>query len=411
MKASKTVDNANQKLSNTYQERGTLQALCEYLWPNCFPQNFTISGGIKGERYQPLLPVLSVACRKMPVIMIHRGSRELEHVAISAMKNANINGEKKLRIINQANPVFEPFRGMGDMQVNRIIKALAEKLNYSLTPGFEKIVYAHLEILHLLEIPVSLTGLVYLCSFRDMAEFHANIMQLPCEERIARRIWSDLGIEGDENNGQFDLFRNVIRGLQEEAMRSGWTRENGVTGLNCIETMQNGGVLLLSVNDMHSNLLMTYLTEELKEAGAREFTLILDDVKIIDENLLSFLERAGDNCHIGIISDNIVNMFEGNKDHFQLVMEKMNCIVLFKHSTGSVAQTLSDLIGKYDYTRIDSSHGTNQGFFNILPQGRHEEIHYSIENRYRVMPEEIINLYAQQAIVFDTRTNEIIFYN
>ena len=61
--------------------------------------------------------------------MIHRGSRELEHVAISAMKNANINGEKKLRIINQDNPFFEPFRGMGDMQVNRIIKALAEKLN------------------------------------------------------------------------------------------------------------------------------------------------------------------------------------------------------------------------------------------------------------------------------------------
>lgn len=343
--------------------------------------------------------------------MIHRGSRELEHVAISVMKNANINGEKKLRIINQDNPFFEPFRGMGDMQVNRIIKALAEKLNYSLTPGFEKIVYAHLEILHLLKIPVSLTGLVYLCSFRDMAEFHANIMQLPCEERTARRIWSDLGIEGDENNGQFDLFRNVIRGLQAEAMQSGWTEKNKVTQLNCVETMQNGGALLLSINDMHSDLLMTYLAEELKEAGMREFMLLLDDIKLTDENFLSFLKRAGNNCHIGIISDNIVNMFEGNKDNFQLVMERMNCIVLFKHSTGSVAQILSELIGKYDYTKVDSSYGTNRGFFNILPEGKHEELHYSIENRYRVMPEEIINLYAQQAIVFDTRTNEIIFYN
>ena len=139
--------------------------------------------------------------------------------------------------------------------------------------------------------------------------------------------------------------------------------------------------------------------------------LLLDDIKLTDENFLSFLKRAGNNCHIGIISDNIVNMFEGNKDNFQLVMEKMNCIVLFKHSTGSVAQILSELIGKYDYTKVDSSYGTNRGFFNILPEGKHEELHYSIENRYRVMPEEIINLYAQQAIVFDTRTNEIIFYN
>lgn len=68
-------------------------------------------------------------------------------------------------------------------------------------------------------------------------------------------------------------------------------------------------------------------------------------------------------------------------------------------------------IGKYDHTKVEASQGTARGFFRILPHDRHEDIRFSTENRYRVMPEEITGLYPGQAIVFDASTDQIIYFN
>lgn len=70
-----------------------------------------------------------------------------------------------------------------------------------------------------------------------------------------------------------------------------------------------------------------------------------------------------------------------------------------------------EAIGKYDHTKVEASQGNARGFFRILPHDRHEDIRFSTENRYRVMPEEITGLYPGQAIVFDASTDQIIYFN
>ena len=79
--------------------------------------------------------------------------------------------------------------------------------------------------------------------------------------------------------------------------------------------------------------------------------------------------------------------------------------------TGKTAAALSEIIGKYDHTKVEASQGTARGFFRILPHDRHEDVRFSTENRYRVMPEEITGLYPGQAIVFDASTDQIIYFN
>ena len=91
--------------------------------------------------------------------------------------------------------------------------------------------------------------------------------------------------------------------------------------------------------------------------------------------------------------------------------ERINCFIFFKHGTGKTAAALSEIIGKYDHTKVEASQGTARGFFRILPHDRHEDIRFSTENRYRVMPEEITGLYPGQAIVFDASTDQIIYFN
>ena len=60
---------------------------------------------------------------------------------------------------------------------------------------------------------------------------------------------------------------------------------------------------------------------------------------------------------------------------------------------------------------MESSSGVTRGFFQLLPQNRHEDVRYSVENRYRVMPEELTRLGPGQAIIFLSATDQIIYYN
>lgn len=208
------------------------------------------------------------------------GTQWMERAFFQAMGMVSLNGSGRYCKINREHQDFEPFLGMTDMQVSKTLKVLARKLEYTLTPKFEKTINAHLEILKYLKMPVSLSGFFYLCSFRDIEEFHTNVFNLPCDEKLSRRIWNDLGVDDEDNNSQFELFRTVIRELAAEAIENGWNSAN-VGKMNCLQAMRNGSALMLSINNMQSDIFFTYLAEELK-AGieGRECLLLLDNIKI-----------------------------------------------------------------------------------------------------------------------------------
>lgn len=162
---------------------------------------------------------------------------------------------------------------------------------------------------------------------------------------------------------------------------------------------------------MYTDLLLTYLAEEFKAHNHKHFVLLIDGIKINDEMLFEYLCMPNAGCFIGIISENVVDQIGGDENAFLRLAEKINCFVFFKHGTGKTATTLAEVFGRYDYTKVEASQGVSKGFFNIVPRDRHDDVRYSTENRYRVMPEEITSLRASQAIIFDTTNDQIIHFN
>ncbi|OUQ46891.1 hypothetical protein B5E64_02405 [Drancourtella sp. An12] len=406
------VNVSNRQLSNVFSAKGKLENVGAYLCPNSVPANFIISGGVHpDERYQPLYTFFDATIGRFPIIVLHNNDIHMEAMVTQAWQSIVSSSEcSPLWIINQKNSEFEPFFGMNEMQVVLALRQLANKLNYSVTPRFERVIKAHLSILKELNIPISLSGLNYLCQFYDIGEFHENIMALSCGEAISRRIWADLGIDSEDSNSQFDLFRAVISNLAHDASHGGWNDDNCVSEFNCLQAIGQNATLLLSVNDMYSEMLLPYLAEELK-AAQKPFILIIDDTKIADEHFQEYLRLTNSGCCCGIIAENAVDLISGEENNFLHLTERMNTFIILKHSTGKTATILSEIFGRYDYTKVEMSQGTNRGFFSFLPQDRHDDLRFSTENRYRVMPEEIIGLRAGQAIVFDTTTDQIIRYN
>ena len=407
------INNLNRQMSNVMSARGRMEKLSGFLFQDGGFSNYLISGGVDAdERYLPLFDWLDYIVGQIPMVILHNRDIHLEAMVNEAWHRA-AEGDytEKLWTVNDDNPFFEPFYGMTDMQITMILRQLAKRLDYTVTPRFERVVNAHLSILKELEIPYSLSGLFYLCQFQDIGEFHDNIMALPCGEASARRIWAELGTEDERGSEQFDLFRAIINNLAMEAQYSGWSPDSSIGEYNCVQAVQSGAVFLLSLDNMHNTLMHAYLAEELKINSHTPFFLMLDDITVKDDGFFEYLCSAGDRTFIGIISENAVEQLGQDEAAFQRLADKMDCLVLLKHSTGKTAEVLSEIIGKYDYTKAETSSGTSRGFFHFMPRDTHDDIRISTENRYRVMPESITGLQAGQAIIFDVVQDLIIFYN
>lgn len=414
LKSNFSVNSLNKRESNVCTQRGRLEDISRYIAGNGELNNFLISGGKNiFDRHRPIDNVLKLIVGKMPVIIIHSNNNYIEEMVSGVWKllSPGLEDTMPLWICNSLNSTFEPFYGMNKMQIVNTLRQLSLKLGYTVTPRFEKVVNAHLSILDVLEIPYSLSGLSYLCQFDDMGEFHTNIMSLPCEENIARRIWSNLSIDDGIASEQFDLFRAVINNLAHDAEQSGWNSDNTVCECNCIQAIKNNATFVLSINDMYSSMLFPYLAEELKGQNSTEFFMLFDEVTIKDDVMMNYLTTPNQYFSFGIVSENAVNQVGNDENEFLKLTEKLNSIVLYKHGTGKTAITLSEIFGKYDYTKVEESKGVSRGFFNLFPQNKHDDIKIATENRYRVMPENIIGLKDNQAIIFDISSDQIVYYN
>lgn len=415
MGSGRSLEKLNRAVSNVFSSSGDMVSMGSFICADGDPVNFVISGGESMDRLEALYNLLQRSMGRYPIIVLHNNDRNIERVFNSfwarLFEGAPYSGRPQIWLANTVFRDFEPFDQMTDIQIISAIRQMARKLDYTPTPRLERVVRAHIEILRQLNVPVTLTGFSYLCQFNDMGELRDNIMALPCGPREAQRIWADLGVGADDNNSQFDLFRTVIMNLASDAFQSGWSFDNRVGRYNIIRAVREGATFLLNVNDMYAELLLEYLTEELKLSCWRHFLLIIDGISIRNSQIINFLRQANPNCHLGIIADNAVDVLGQNEEPFLSMAERFNTFVILKHNTGKVASVFSEMIGKYEHTKVEESRGSGRGFFSILPRDIHKDKHYSTENRYRVMPEEIIALGPGQAIIFNTDNDQIIHYN
>lgn len=405
----------NSAVSNVFSSSGDLHKLGSFFVDAGQPLDFTISGGTREERSETLYNLLNGTVGRLPIIVLHNEDLAIEGAVYrawdAAFRQYSQEARPPLWRVNSRNPQFEPFDKMTDMEIITSIRQMAAKLNYTATPRLEQVVRAHIDILRQLSVPVTLTGFSYLCQFTDMGEFHDNIMALPCGQMEANRIWASMGAGSYSDNNQFDLFRTIISNLSSDAYHSGWSADNKVGRFNAIRAVREGATMLLSINDIYSNLLMEYLAEEMKLSCWTEYLLIIDGISIKNSSMINFLRHPNSRCHIGIISDNAIDMLGDDENAFLSIAERMKSIVIMKHNTGRVANVFSEMMGKYEHTKIESTTGNSRNFLSFFPRDTHTERRYIVENRYRVMPEEIIGLRQGQAIIFETEKDQIIYYN
>ena len=399
----------NQQAANIWTDQGPLEGLSSYICPGGKPKNFIISGVSSSCPFLPLGPLLQGLLGHVPIILLHNNDQDLARFAAACWENTVPPSAVPLWVVGRSSPLYEPFLGMSDDQLCRVLRDMARILGYTAAPSFDRVARSHLRVLRQLGIPNSLSGLHYLCRFQDLGELHDNVLALPCGTPEAQRIWAGMGADVESGESQFDLLRSVVNSFAGEIAGSGYDPDNQISSVNILSAMQTGAMLVLDVNEHGGELVLPYLAEELKLCSSCAFLLVIDGIDL-DDSLSDFLCSQGNNCVFGILGGNVAGM-AGSREQFLRLASQAELLISYKHGIAGTAQTISEALGRFDFVRVDRSSGRGRSAFSFLPRDVHQGESVVTENRYRVMPEEIQRLTGDQAIVLDVETDRIIYYN
>lgn len=382
--------------------------LHSYLIFEDMPCNFAISG--QGDKEHLIKHVLGHCFKRMPVIILHNQN----HGMLSKVAQV---WQEEFESLEYADggPLwscdhggFEPFLEMDDEDVVQILVELAQVAGYSNSAVFEKVVRAHLKILHHAHLDVSLTGLHYLCSFEDLEEFQNNIMALECSLGEKNQIMASIGIIGDSKTEALDNFRSIISRLSYQAAKSGWSQDQAVGCMNITTAIQNNAVMALNVNSSNAAFLLAYLGHELRLHLGQNLLLLIDEVNLTGTGIPAVLKDAAWDFRFGILGGNVLDLMDSDTETAQKFCEKLDLMILTKHRTATVASPYSDLIGTVQAEKQTTTYSRGKEFLAFLPDHENESRAYTLEDRPRVRVDQIQNLHDKQVILFDTSTNGVL---
>lgn len=366
------------------------------------PRNFIISGGTPDERLSPFLQMYSKICGKLPVIMLHNRNPDLEQCIYGMCRQNSCTD--RLFIVNrrQRRTADYEYLKMGVQGIVNTLSQLACDQGYQVSGQFQIALRSLISLLQDLNLGTGLTGLERL-SVPAYAQFRSLLDRNGISSEQANRIAEEL--DRDNKPEYYYAFQAIISRLANEAGMNGWGSAGETDrSVNISETIAENATLLLELDPANCKSLLTCIANEILELNTDRFLLVVDGINLVSEQLLN-LFLSGRDFRCGFIGENVVSLV-GDDQHFAALSERASVFLIFKHKTGKIASYFSEIIGCEDVQRTETSEGTSKEAFKILPGGVHKDIRYSIENRYRVMPEDILALPSCELFLFDSLMNK-----
>ena len=407
------LDRYNRGQANVCSCRGGPADLNSFFWSGRVPKNILITGGTPGERYEPLRYLLAATIGWVPVIVLHNGNTGLAELARDCWREAaGLGRQAPLGLVDQRSPILEPLLGMNDTQIVDTLETLARSRGMSIPAEFDTVVRAYLQAVRMSGAEPCLSGLYRLCSIFGANQLREYILSLvsPRDEDMALQVWAEMGFTRDGGGREAgQLLRTVVLRLADEASRSGWRPGNGAGGINALLGRANGACFVMEVRESYGELMLPYLTQELRYSYGKPCLLVLDGLSLEGE-LLKMIGRGSDQFRVVVSGQDVVGLTE--RDRFNDLAAGMDLMVMFKQPTAQRAAELSGTIGTFERLITERTYDESRSLFDILHHEEREGVTTRLDtDAQRVRPEELMALRTYQAILFDMENDSIVRFN
>ena len=283
---------------------------------------------------------------------------------------------------------------------------MAQESGFETGAHFPNVIRGHLRLLELLQYPLSLSTLHYLCSIPNAATFVENIQAMDCPEGEKNGLIYDLGLGQGGSRADFDTFRNLIRKLGRQAEESGWNNNGNVGSMSITKALNEGASLLLPVDSSgDADVLLRYLCRELRANNKRQFFLLIDSVSLAGTGIEELLKASDVRFRYGLLDANVIKMV-GGAEALTEISAQMQRLITFAMPVAPIAESLVSLIGKTYVQRTTTNEGTDREWMGIFPDRRSQGVAVHWEQANRVEAETVQSLRRDQVLLVDFLNNQ-----
>jgi len=406
--------NANRLDEENRTKRGVIKyqpSQIECFFPsNAAMTNVAISGGDSRIRSQTISAIISVAfANNFPVVVLHEANRELETMMQNQLAHSN-----RLIIINQLNPLYDPFVGLTDNEISRLIMDSAPK-EFDIKPNAKYYIDGMLAYLRALNKTPSLNSFVT-CPHTDLFNrIDAQVLNNTITDAKRQEIKSKL-MSGQSECYKLESYFSTL----SDQFGSILSRNSSQNKQSITSAINDVKGILIDITSNVNKLLIGVLVTQIKYAiGKGKYVSIIADELSTENNELfcNLIRIRSDKCKMTISSRDMFAMCNGDEKMFHTVIGNSEMIAIYGHSSGASATKWADAIGYYDKTEKSTSssssvsQSTPYNIFNInsysKTSGSTTTANYNIKREHIIKPEEINRMQQNEVYIIDSIRKEI----
>jgi hypothetical protein len=375
-----------------------------FFLPNSPTVNVVISGGDSKIRSQTVNAIADAACaNNMPVVVLHESNRELE-----AMLQMTFANSGRLAMINRSNPLYDPFVGLTDNEISKLVMESAPK-DFDIKPNAKYYIDGMIAYIRAVNKKPSLNAFAKCPHSALFNKVDALVASGAISDTKGQDIKSRL------MQGQSECYKleNYFQSLEDQ-FSAILSRKTAQDQKSITRAIDNSDAIIIDITSNVNKLMINVLIAQIRSAvgKGKYVSFVADELSAENSELVAGLIRMhNDHCKLTVCSRDVFAMCGGEDKIFHTILGNSGKIVLYSHLSGASATKWAEAIGYYDKTETSTSYSagkSRQSPFQLLAgSNATSTTNYNIKREFIVKPEEINRMQPNEAYIFDSATQEL----
>lgn len=362
-----------------------------------YQDNIIISGGDVQERLNLSERIISNAFnQRRPMIILHLANYALENMVINNRFGT---------IVNNNNKHFDAFTSFELQEICQVVLDTC-KAKYDIKPPARYILQVVYELLACRNRRPYFSNFAN-CTFYKLSDrINDRLTQGYIMQDTANNL-NSLLLMGQAECAKIDTF---FYDMKSQIDHISTNNANNTGGKSILSAIKKDQILCIDLRSSANAMLMELIVNSLTIAMNRgyEFSLFIDDVAIVNNELLKNALCQKSNHNNIICSKDLYALLSGKDDVFSTLVGEAEKTILFSHASNISCDKWSKYFGEYD--KIDVSHNSNSGWNKSSKWGYNSNHGKTMSDKreYKIKPEQINRLSQNEIFIYDNANGSLI---